>query len=163
MRLVAKFEVIGCRPVPWSVPQVFMKQGKNGGRYKSALRNKELEFWQEYVKSFARDAMEGREPCLGPAFARVEFRFRHDDPATHGRIWCPEVAWSEAKEAHVKKGDACPDADNLFKGVLDALQGIVLGNDVQVCVQCSSRRHWAGDGARVAVWEFTGAVALLKV
>lgn len=156
MKLVAKFPVLGMTPVPWSVPNIGNATNKAGKRYRFTTRNKELESWQAYVKSVAEDYMAdgGRAISLGPLFAKAAFGFRADDPALVGKPWAPAISWNEKKGKWVKKGGACPDCDNLFKSTMDALHGVVFGDDAQVCVQGSSRRWQKQEGVYISIWEF---------
>jgi Holliday junction resolvase RusA-like endonuclease len=150
---IASFDVACLKPVPWSTPQVFMKTTGAGRRYKSAARNPELETWQSYVKLHAEEAMGDRPPVLGPLRVDLVFYRQTDDPELVGSEWFNGVAWSEKKETYVKTGETVPDVDNLAKGVLDAMQGVVFGNDVQVCVLETSRLFWSYDGVSVRVHE----------
>jgi hypothetical protein len=92
-----------------------------------------------------------------PSSARLRvdlvFYRQTDDPELVGSEWFNGVAWSEKKETYVKTGETVPDVDNLAKGVLDAMQGVVFGNDVQVCVLETSRLFWGYDGVSVRVHE----------
>lgn len=146
------------RPVPWSAPQVFMKSRKGGGsKYKSALRNPDLTDWQAYVRLHAEAAMLAHEVALttGPVLANLTFRRATDDPDLHGRCWFHGVEWRQGKDdkpgEYVKMGETVPDADNLAKGTLDALQGVVFGNDVQVCILTVARLYGAADACEIMI------------
>lgn len=155
MKKLAEFRAFGVKPVPWSTPQVFMKIAKSGKRFKSSTRSKALTFWQNYVKEFARDAVADNPLCLGPIGARLDFTVKTTDRRLHGQVCCPEVAWSDDKEEWVKKGASLADTDNLSKAVLDACQGVIFANDVQVVILVATRRHGPDDSVRVKVWEIT--------
>jgi Holliday junction resolvase RusA-like endonuclease len=160
MKTVVHFKVFCLKPVPWSAPQVYMKERKGGGsRYKSAARNPECEAWQAYVKLHAEEAMQLAEATitLKPVLASVTFFRRTEDPELLGKWWFNGVAWKAGKDGkpgeYVKTGETVPDADNLAKATLDALQGVVFGNDVQVCVLMASRFYASYDGCEVIISE----------
>lgn len=155
MRRIALIEVVGMQPVPWSVPEIGNRRGKEGRRYRFTTRNKSLELWQGYVRSFAEDAMaEGQGgPATGPLYVGATFFFRAADPGQVGKSMVPEYRWDEDKKAFHRLGPAMADCDNLFKGAIDPLQGIVMANDCQIVLQWSSRQWWGHDGVTIDVHE----------
>lgn len=92
-----------------------------------AYKGKRLVAWQKLVKDSAAVAMRGRPPHAGPV--EIELTF-HMAPSRNG---------------------SCGDLSNLVKGTEDALQGVVIVNDRQVCKATMRRRKSAIDGARVKV------------
>lgn len=163
MKILLQFSIAGVPPVPWSPPQVFMKARKGGDKYKSALRNPDLAFWQGYVRSVAEDEMRaaGRAPSLAPLAARLVFLRRTTEDDLLGKWWCPKVAWRDGKGdkpgAYVKTGEAVPDGDNLAKATLDAMEGVAFGNDVQVCHLRVARLYAPYDGCTVEIAELDDA------
>ncbi len=107
------------RPVPWSVPTVF----RNGGSKKNAR----LIAWQQTVGMFARLAMHGRELHAGPV----------------------EIAVVATIAAPRDRRYRDPDCTNIVKAIEDALQGIVIVNDRQVCRQYVERVR--GDDERAVI------------
>ncbi len=152
MKLLAKFSVMGLACCPWSPPQVFMKTTRDGRRFKSAAKNKNLEAWQGYVRLHARDARPDGETWTGPVFVRLEFFKKAPKDARVNSLWFNGVKWDETKRQFVKAGKPVPDLDNLFKGTQDALEGEIFGNDVQSCIINASRRYGEKDGVRVTVY-----------
>jgi Holliday junction resolvase RusA-like endonuclease len=74
--------------------------------------------WQAEVAIRAKEAMRGGVPFEGPVSVLLEFR---------------------------RKSRRRCDIDNLSKAVLDAIQGIVYGNDDQVAELCARKfKHSAG-------------------
>jgi Holliday junction resolvase RusA-like endonuclease len=159
MKPLVEFSISCVVPVPWSPPQVFVKPRKAGGQYKSALRNPDLEFWQLYVGHIAGHAMKGagRELSLAPLAADLIFTRGTDRQDLWGKCWFHGVKWRDGKGdkegAYVKTGENVPDADNLAKATLDGMEGVVFGNDVQVCSLRVERRYGPLDGCTVAISE----------
>jgi Holliday junction resolvase RusA-like endonuclease len=152
-----EFAVHCMPPVPWSAPQVFMKARKGGGdKYKSALRNPELEFWQGLVRAHAEEAMAdaGRAPTTRPLLVTLSFFRATDDEDLYDTWWTQDVAWRDGKGdkpgAYAKLGAVAPDVDNLAKAALDAMQGVVFGNDAQVCA-LGVRRLYGPTAGLIAV------------
>lgn len=168
MKPVVRIKVFCLKPVPWSAPQVFMKERKGGGsRYKSAARNPECELWQSYVKLHAEEAMKegGIALTTRPLLASITFFRRTENPELLGKWWFNGVEWREGKAGKpgewVKLGETVPDADNLAKATLDAMQGVVFGNDVQVCVLMVTRLYASFDGCEAIISELEDGDELL--
>jgi Holliday junction resolvase RusA-like endonuclease len=149
MRVVAEFETFGVACVPWSMPAPVI--GK-GGKTKFIRKAGPLAAWQEHVAAAARTAMEGAAIALGPVLLVLEF-YRQTPPGKRdGDFWAVGVERT-AKGQHVKRGEPQPDLANLVKGAEDALQGVIIGNDVQTCAIRTVRLYGPRDGMRVKVCE----------
>jgi Holliday junction resolvase RusA-like endonuclease len=132
------------KPVAWSVPNIGTGTKKDGTSYRFTTRNKHLDNWQRKLHEAAAARMKdgGQEIYLGPLSALVEFQFATECQADWGKPLCPKVVWDAKRKIYVKKGKNIPDADNLAKAALDALQGVCFGNDGQICL-LEVRRAWA--------------------
>jgi Holliday junction resolvase RusA-like endonuclease len=98
----------------------------------ASIKDKRLVGWQHAVKKAARDAMAGKHPYPGPVRLEV---------------------WFYLTEARNK---SVPDTSNLTKGSEDALQGLVIVNDRQVCEVHASREIGDRDGAEIKVYSCEG-------
>ena len=100
--------------------------------------------WKAYVADHARKAMlesDLDKPMDGPLCVRARFAFPL--PKSHWRKRTPRP-----KQWHVKR----PDLDNLYKGVVDACEGIVFHRDSQVCKVVMDKIIVAqGDGPYVSI------------
>ena len=80
--------------------------------------------WKRVVEQYVRKAIkeaEGTFPYEGPL--RIWMKFIMPLPkSSHRKRNPPEEQWSTKK----------PDVDNLYKGVADAMEGIVYQNDSQI-------------------------------
>ena len=75
----------------------------------------------------------------GPVFMKIEFFF--DIPQS----------WSKSKRESAKWHTSKPDADNLIKGVKDALNGIVYKDDAQVCFVQARKQYSQEFGIMVEI------------
>jgi Holliday junction resolvase RusA-like endonuclease len=154
MREIARFEVLGSKCVPWSVPFFGTTTGKGGRRRHFAKKDAGLIAWQERVAEQARLAMGVKPVVLGPVLIDMTF-FRVTPPGKReGDYW--SVVVEPTSEGFVKRGPSQPDLVNLFKGTEDALQGVLLANDVQTCAMRAERRYGPQDGVAVAVYALDG-------
>jgi Holliday junction resolvase RusA-like endonuclease len=92
------------RAIPWKAPNI----GRNGGVV-HGRDYKRYEEWKQTVAANVRLAMRRRKVYGGPVDVVATFYLR---PIP---------------------GRTLPDRDNLIKAFTDALQGVVIVNDVQVC------------------------------
>lgn len=127
-------EVLGT-PYPWRTP----RWSPHGHTYK----HKELARWQRKVREVALAV--GHPPTDQPVELVMVFMF--DRPASHlkkcgglrkGKSWAPISR-------------RCGDLTNLFKGVEDALSGILFVDDCQV-VSSHSQAKYAGEGEQAGCW-----------
>jgi Holliday junction resolvase RusA-like endonuclease len=138
MRLVTQFEVVG-RCKPWTVGRV------------SYRKDPDLQAWQDHVAKAARVAMGSAPPVLGPVSVHITFYRQAGYGSKSGDLWAGSVVVSGGKL--VKRGLPQPDLANLFKGMEDALQGIVYGNDTQVCEHHAYKYYGMRDYVCVKVCE----------
>ena len=89
---------------------------------------KKLKPWRNDVRSAAHEAMQGESPLLGPVQVRMTFVFPR-----------PKSHYGTGKNAGVLKTRAplhrtsAPDLDKLIRAVGDAMTGVVLRDDAQIC------------------------------
>ena len=88
-------------------------------------------------KLVAKVAMKGLPPFLGPLRVDVEFVL----PRPKRLVWKNKKM---PRERHIIK----PDRDNLEKSIFDALNGIVWGDDCQVCAGKSKNGSHPGTKLR---------------
>lgn len=101
-------------PVPWARPRFVRRGGKMIG-----YTVPKVQAYEQTVKLLAIAA--GIRPLSGPVSMSIDFHFAV--PKSLERKRKPvEGGW------HVKK----PDADNLAKAILDALNGVAYDDDAQV-------------------------------
>ena len=80
---------------------------------------------EAHVKLLAGQAMAGAAPIAGPVRVEIKVSCRVPD------------SWNKAKRAQAKANvirPGKPDLDNVVKMILDALNGVVVVDDKQVCV-----------------------------
>ena len=79
--------------------------------------------WKKFVADYAREAMERYKldnPLDGPLMIKIRFGFPL--PKSQHRKNPKPMMW------HMKR----PDLDNLYKGVIDAMEGIVYHRDSEI-------------------------------
>lgn len=86
----------------------------------------------------------------------LEMVFIAKTPAGHGHgdRWSQRVEWDAGMGRARKIDSTQPDADNLGKAVSDALAGVVLADDVQVCEVRSRRIYGPVPGVSIVVSAF---------
>lgn len=89
--------------------------------------------YEAQLKHFAHEAMKGGEPMQGPLRVFVE------------AVFPKASSWSKKKAAATLWHTSKPDADNLIK-CLDGLNGVVWGDDAQVCSAQVIKRY-SNDGS----------------
>lgn len=111
-----------------SIPAEPIAQGRPRitarGGFARAYDPKKSRDWKAYVAEFARQAMAKAgltEPMDGPLVIRARFAFPL--PRSQYRKRTPRPA-----QYHLKR----PDLDNLYKGVADAMEGIVYHRDSEI-------------------------------
>jgi crossover junction endodeoxyribonuclease RusA len=113
-------------------------------------RRPELEAWRDAIATEARTAVDDRVLMTGPVEVLIRFWLprprRHYLPANARR---PEPVLRLDAPAYV---DTMPDIDKLGRAVLDALSGVVFGDDCQVARLLVDKRYADGvTGARVTI------------
>ena len=100
--------------------------------------------WKAYVAHLATDAMEDAglsTPMDGPLSVRIRFGFSL--PKSQWRKRTPRP-----RQWHAKR----PDIDNLYKGVIDAMEGIVFHRDSEISQVMAQKVIVAqGDGPFVSI------------
>lgn len=116
--------------------------GKIAGRARMFTPEKTVNY-EGMVKVVAHQAMAGR-PLMDGA-VRVDLAIDCQVPAS----------WSPRKQAQALSGavrpTTKPDVDNTVKAVLDAMNGVVWKDDVQVCELALAKRYSATPGVSVIV------------
>lgn len=145
------FDVRGL-PVAQGTARAFVAGGKARIATDSNRPSSPIGAWRVAIADEARDAITGRPPIAGPV--RVELVFRLPRPRSHFlpangsrpvpvlRIAAPVFVTSK------------PDADKLARAALDALTGVVFGDDAQVGQLRVTKRYveaQEGPGVHVAV------------
>lgn len=89
---------------------------------------KGLKPWRQDIRKAALEAMEGEPPTLSPVQVRMTFVFPR-----------PKSHYGTGKNAGVLKTRAplhrtsAPDLDKLIRAVGDAMTGVVVRDDAQIC------------------------------
>lgn len=125
-------------PQPQGSKRAFVVAGRavvteqGGERFKS---------WRTAITDAAVAAYSA-SPYRGPVCVRAEFRFAR--PKSH--LTSKGALTKSAPRIHVSK----PDLDKLVRTVLDALTGVVIHDDSQVC-WISAQKDYADPGVQVVV------------
>jgi Holliday junction resolvase RusA-like endonuclease len=141
---VITFSAWGIVPVPWSVPDVGTGVSKKGKRFRFATRSKKsalhkgigsFEDWQVHVRTSASQAMLEASTRIFTTPVAISVVFVLPTPAghKHGEIAAPTIEWNEKTQKWSKRGGLA-DLANLLKGIEDAIEGVVMANDVQTRV-----------------------------
>lgn len=105
---------------------------------------KDLRAWRNAV-AVAAQPIAPSPVWVGPVGVRLTFRLpRPKSEPTHrgrGRLRVPIDTWPDRR----------PDVDKLARAVLDALTGIVFGDDSQVVVLVATK-NWGDPGLTVEIW-----------
>lgn len=140
-----EFTVLGL-PVAQGSGRSFVQ----GGKARHVTTSSPLLAWRGAIATEARAAMAGRELLEGPVLVELVFRpaprpASHFLPANRRR---PERELRlDAPFHHAGK----PDVDKLARAGLDALSGVVFGDDRQVARLVVSKR-WPRAGEGPGVW-----------
>lgn len=96
--------------------------------------------FEQIARLAAQAEMAGRPPLLGPVIVTV-----------HAGMPIPR-SWSQRRRLAAIVGDirpTCrPDLDNLLKGALDALNGVVVADDAQI-VAVTARKAYSPDPSMI--------------
>jgi Holliday junction resolvase RusA-like endonuclease len=133
------FTVYGC---PIAQPRIKAQAVMSkGGRmfahvYEPGKKDSPARIWKSDVKTSALAALNGLELQEGPL--RIDINVYFPRPQRLMRAKDPDFAiWHTSK----------PDRDNIDKGILDALKGIVFVDDAQVCMG-EIRKYYHEKGGR---------------
>lgn len=134
--LVASFCVAG-KPIPQPRPRAF-RIGVRASVY-AAPRHHPIHAYRQAVALKARESYGNRPPQGGPVEVVMRFVLARSTTGSRAVKRNPSLWWHDGR----------PDIENLAKGVLDALSGIVFLDDRQVArltlekLATSSRRNEA--------------------
>ena len=124
---------------------------RSSGRARTPAKTRH---WEEYVGLRARQAMAltvGDQALLeGPLGAQMTFIFRRPE-----RVKTTHCLYAQSGRVLLAAGGSYPDLSNLVKAVEDGLQGIVYGDDCQICELSACKVYGArGEepGVEVKVW-----------
>lgn len=121
--MIINFSVPG-RPVPMARPRVV---------HNHAYTPKRCADYKEAVALAARAAMHGRKPLEGAVCVEVRVGFA-----------IPK-SWTKKRKREAEMGlvepTIRPDLDNLYKGVTDAMSGIVYRDDAQIVYAIMSKTY----------------------
>jgi Holliday junction resolvase RusA-like endonuclease len=127
-------------PVPKGRPRISSYRGRVRVHTPEASKT-----YEEAVRLTAWREMRGRKPFEGAV--QVELRFQ----------FAPPASWSEKKKLAAIAGEiphtSKPDADNLAKSWLDAMNRIVFSDDAAVTKVTASKRYSAASLAVATVKE----------
>ena len=130
-------------PVTWQRPRV----GRSPSGKPYFFEAPRVKNWKNYIRDIASAKMQGL-PLLGgdpknPVPLSVELNFYLRRPGRLFRKKDPEVAVPCLSR---------PDIDNLYKGVVDALQGVVFRNDSLIwCIVVTKMFHPKNGGPRTVI------------
>jgi len=116
--------------VPWS------RAGSNSGKRYTPKRQANF---AGVVKLFASQAMAGQEPMTGP----VELSVR--------AIYLIPASWPAKRKRTVKWKATKADIDNVVKGCMDAMNGIVFVDDAQIASLIAQKTYGPLAGLTVSI------------
>ncbi len=145
-----QFTVHG-QPVAKGRPRFRIVRPKNGPEFVNAYTDAQTVAYEAKVAMAAKIAMDGRFPSSAPIEIMLELRMQ-----------IPE-SWTKKKRLAASMGTVRatkkPDADNVLKGIKDAMNGIVWVDDSQVVVLTVRKTYHADPCVIVAVREVEGEPA----
>lgn len=130
--------VIPSKPVPMSRPRVTIH-----GTYTPAR----CRAYKEMVALYAKQAMRGAQPIDKAVVCEISLTYAIPQSYTKGKRLAAQ--YNIAKPTGRNTGDA----DNLAKGIMDAVKGICWLDDSQVTKLVVKKRFGAEDCARVVIYE----------
>ncbi len=120
-------------PIPQARSRHRVVKLKSGATFVGQYDPAESRIWKATVAEFAARAMAGHRPIEGPVTVELVFMF------------LPTASWSKRKLAELRTAGEMarpvkPDLDNLIKGVVDGMKGIVFRDDSQIWSYGQSRK-----------------------
>lgn len=120
-------------PIPQARSRHRVVKLKSGATFVGQYDPAESRIWKATVAEFAARAMAGQRPIEGPVTVELVFTF------------LPTASWSKRKLAELRTAGEMarpvkPDLDNLIKGVVDGMKGIVFRDDGQIWSYGNSRK-----------------------
>ena len=114
--------------ISFVVPGVPVGKGRprfaKRGNFVSTYTPERTASYENLVKVLAMQAMKGTQPLPYPVRVVIDVAI------------CPPASWSKKKRAQALNGETYPtgkpDIDNVAKGILDAMNGVVYLDDKQV-------------------------------
>ena len=132
-------------PAPQGSKRAF--RNKYSGRIQQVESSNRAAPWRSDIRDAAEKALADREPLDGPVDVTLAFRL----PRPKGHYRTGKHA-GELRPTAPPKPTGKPDLDKLTRAVLDALTGLVWGDDSQV-VRLIVSKHYADDApAGLDVW-----------
>lgn len=118
-----------------------IRRMKNGQQFVKVYSDKDTVNAEAMVRQIGADAMAGRPPFEGPLFLDV-LMFRNTT-----------ASWPKKRRAEARWVTGAPDCTNICKLVEDALNGIIWGDDSQICKISFERRYddTRGECAEISV------------
>jgi Holliday junction resolvase RusA-like endonuclease len=133
-------------PQPQGSARAFVAGGRAIVATEGNRPSSPLGAWRTAIAAEARAAMGGQPAMDGPVSVSVDFSMRR--PRSHyradGGLKPTAPAWCSSK----------PDADKLLRSLLDAITGVVIGDDARVAVLHARKPYETPDrptGCRVVV------------
>lgn len=145
-----QFTVPG-QPVAKGRPRFRIVRPKDGPEFVNAYTDAQTVAYEARVSQAAKIAMDGRFPSFLPIEIMVELRMQIPESWTKKK----RLAASMGQVRATKK----PDADNVLKGIKDAMNGIVWADDAQVVLLTVRKLYHADPAVIVAVREVEGEAA----
>jgi Holliday junction resolvase RusA-like endonuclease len=164
MKKLVTFSAFGLAVVPWSVPEIGVNRRgakpvrftKRSKKSKLSLGKASLEDWQKFVANAGREAMAKIPMPLGSIRLHIVFHTKTPKGKKHGQLWEVPLKWNEKAGMFVKsqpRGKPEPDLINMFKGTEDAIESVILTNDVQSRVISALTVYGPVVGVIVSVYE----------
>jgi Holliday junction resolvase RusA-like endonuclease len=136
MSMMLEFEVPGA-PKPHPRPRAYSRGG-----HAAMYTPKPAQDRKYNIQQYAKRAMEGYPPWAGPVSAELTFIMPRPAAMNWKRRPTPRVH-------HIKKNADC---DNLAKGVLDSMNGVVYLDDCQVwCLIVTKWIAAGGEAPRIII------------
>lgn len=130
--------IVPSKPIPMSRPRVTMH-----GTYTPV----KCRHYKELVALYASTAMRGAEPIEKAVVCEISLSFSIPKSYTKGKLLAAQ--YNIVKPTGRNTGDA----DNLAKGIMDAVKGICWIDDSQVTKLIVKKRYGAEDCAKVVIYE----------
>ena len=138
--------IIPGRPIPKGRPQF----NRHTGKARTPKRTVEYERYVGLCARMAMAAQGQRDPFEGGVAMKMTFLFARPQKVTAGHC-----LYERPGRAPLIGGGNLPDLSNIVKSVEDGLQGVVFGDDCQVCYLEVSKSYCSTTdepGAHIEVW-----------